>query len=102
MRSQFGCLVVPRKDVMVIVPAFAQTQHAHIRVIRGRDICVVWLAASIVSEAVHAPRPMHGHHVTHHRTHIPSSCKCFVEQPAGYKRRQYEREQRHQPGVISN
>lgn len=36
--SQFGCFVVPRKDMMIVVPAFAHRQYTDECVVRGRNV----------------------------------------------------------------
>lgn len=53
--AELGRLVIPGKDVMVIVPAFTKSEHSNPFVLRRIDKSVVRFVAEHVSRGVHQP-----------------------------------------------
>jgi hypothetical protein len=64
--AQLGRLVVPREDVVVVVPALAERGDRHADVLRGADALVVGFHAPDVRRAVHQPRAVQRQHVPQH------------------------------------
>lgn len=64
--AQLGRLVVPREDVVVVVPALAESGDRHTDVLRGADALVVGFDAPDVRRAVHQPRAVQRQHVPQH------------------------------------
>lgn len=99
--AQLGSFVVPRKDVMIVMPSLAVRNDRHKDIVRRFDGFVIRFVSPNMRCTVHQPRRVQRNRVAQHRACIETVVHGIAVDVALQISGQDEAQHRHQPHVIS-